>query len=68
MTRDTVQEKDRIIDLEIRYTHQSAMLDELSDIVREQAEELANLKRDVKRLSAVLEAYDAPQHVPPPHY
>ena len=68
MTRDTVQERERMIDLEIRYTHQAAMLDELSDIVRDQADQLATLKREVQRLTAVLEALDAPQHEPPPHY
>ncbi|MEE2786498.1 MAG: SlyX family protein [Myxococcota bacterium] len=68
MNDDTSTLLSRMTDLEIRYTHQALMLDELSDVVREQSEQLTGLSQEVKRLTEVLQGLDAPRHERPPHY
>lgn len=60
---------DRINELEIRYTHQQELIHELSDVVREQAEQLAALQKVVEQLMGQLEANKAEySNEPPPHY
>lgn len=40
---------DRLIDLEILVTHLDRKIEELSQVVREQADEIDSLKRELKR-------------------
>jgi len=63
----------RITDLEERLTHQEHLIDQLNDVVLEQARQLERLSRElanyvsaVERLSAAAEG-DLP-HEKPPHY
>ena len=57
----------RIDELEIRFMHQQALLDELSDLIRVQAGEIDVLKTMVRRLNETVQAQDD-VNVPPPHY
>lgn len=64
----------RIVELEIRYAHQDALLADLNDIVYRQGRELDTLKRQLGELRAQLRAL-APSNIatpaeetPPPHY
>jgi SlyX protein len=65
---------DRVTELEIALSHQQAMLDELSEVVHRQAEELTVLRRALVQLrDRLLEAGqdDAPPPSvdrPPPHW
>ncbi len=60
---------ERITELEIRYTHQQAFIDELSELIRQQAGQIESLKLDLKTLR---ESADAPEiggaSEKPPHY
>ena len=63
----------RITDLEERLTHQEHLIDQLNDVVLEQARQLERLSRElsnyvsaVERLAAAAEG-DLP-HEKPPHY
>lgn len=59
----------RLVDLEIRYTHQEHLVEQLSEIVREQAAQIERLERAVDELRASQsETGDAPHDDPPPHY
>lgn len=67
MTRDPLE--DRIIDLEIRYTHQEELLQQLSDLIREQQAAIDTLQRAVERLAATRGGDEpGPVNEPPPHY
>ena len=68
MTTKTRPDEARLIDLEIRYTHQESVVQDLSDIVRSQQEELSRLKSEVKRMTEIIEGMNAPNHERPPHY
>ena len=57
----------RINELEIRFMHQQALLDELSDLIRVQAGEIETLKTMVRRLNETVQSQDD-VNVPPPHY
>ena len=57
----------RINELEIRFMHQQALLDELSDLIRVQAGEIEILKNMVRRLNETVQSQDD-VNVPPPHY
>ncbi|MGC6418645.1 MAG: SlyX family protein [Bradymonadia bacterium] len=57
----------RIDELEIRFMHQQALLDELSDLIRVQAGEIDVLKTMVRRLNETVQSQDD-VNVPPPHY
>ena len=66
---------DRLADLESRFAHTELVLQELSDVTREQWEEIDHLKRQVEHLKdriAELERRDGgtPQldNQKPPHY
>jgi uncharacterized coiled-coil protein SlyX len=59
----------RLVDLEIRYTHLERQLDELSQVVFEQRQLLDRLVKDLSVLRSRVAASegDAPDE-PPPHY
>ena len=65
--------EERITDLEIRFMHQSRLLEELNELVYEQQQSLERLEKEVKQLreqmrdimpSTVTSLADEP----PPHY
>ncbi|MCC6647634.1 MAG: SlyX family protein [Polyangiaceae bacterium] len=60
----------RLTELEIRYTHQARLLDELDGVVVEQRRVIERLVSEVARLRARLdaEADDGAPDEPPPHY
>jgi len=60
----------RITELEIRYTHQQRLLEELSDVVAEQARVLDQVTKEVAalRLRVAALGEDEPSNDPPPHY
>ncbi len=64
----------RIVELEIRYTHQSDTIDQLSAVVRSQERAIDALRAELKALrerheAAATEALGAkPPHEKPPHY
>jgi SlyX protein len=62
--------QDRIVELEIRYTHQQRMLEELSDVVAEQGRTIDRLAKELLALRArVAELGDEePGDDKPPHY
>lgn len=70
MTTDT----DRIAELETRLAHQEQTIEELSSVVAEQAQLVALLREQVRRLSgqmgelADVVSEKAPDDPPPPHY
>jgi len=63
--------KERLVDLEVRYTHQQDVLDKLSDTVFEQQKLVDALNVRVKaleeRVAQLLEERQ-PADQPPPHY
>ena len=65
---------DRIEALEAHVAHQEAAIDDLSDMVRRQGEELDALRREIGKLTRTLEAMlqggeeAPPANQPPPHY
>jgi uncharacterized coiled-coil protein SlyX len=66
--------EERIIELEIRYTHQSDTIEQLSSVIRLQERAIEGLRAEIKELRARQEAATAeaqavkPPHEPPPHY
>ncbi len=59
----------RVVELEIRYTHQEELLRALDDVVRDQRAEIDRLKQAIEDLrSAQSEGDEAPGHERPPHY
>tara|TARA_Y100000589_G_C26773952_1_gene474981 strand:- start:137 stop:343 length:207 start_codon:yes stop_codon:yes gene_type:complete len=68
MATETTTEESRIIDLEIRYTHQESLVQDLSEIIRVQQETISRLEGEVKRITKILEGMNAPNHERPPHY
>jgi SlyX protein len=64
----------RLTELEIALTHQQAMLDELSEILRRQADEIALLQRQLAHLAEHLATAGAgdgdvpPADSRPPHW
>jgi SlyX protein len=62
--------EERIVELEIRYTHQQRMLEELSEVVLEQGRALERLGRELETLRGRVEAgsEEEPANEPPPHY
>lgn len=60
----------RIVDLEVRYTHQERLLDELSKIVFEQSKAIAELERRLGALEKRAREEGDPTlpHEKPPHY
>ncbi len=63
--------EERIVELEIRYTHQQRMLEELSEVVVAQGRTIERLTEEVTTLrarGAAGVAEEAPEEGPPPHY
>jgi SlyX protein len=62
----------RLVELEIRYTQQQELLQELSGVLYEQGRVIDALRMEVDRLKRKLEAepglVDARQNERPPHY
>lgn len=62
----------RVIDLEIRLTHQEATLEELNEVLIRQQRVIDTLERQVVSLRDQLRAANAPgtpsEETPPPHY
>ncbi len=64
--------ENKIIDLEIRITHQDAAIDELTQTVLEQEKLIRKLQQDMKAIRNQLKEYSNIAHsseeTPPPHY
>jgi SlyX protein len=64
--------EERIIELELRFTEQQALLGELSDVLYAQGKALERLEAEVaglrERLAAEPGLVDATVAEPPPHY
>ncbi|MFO0613840.1 MAG: SlyX family protein [Polyangiaceae bacterium] len=59
----------KLTDLEVRYTHQQRLLDELSGVVYEQSRTIAKLEARVTDLERRLRGVEEPiGNEPPPHY
>lgn len=67
-----MMDEERIIELEIRYTQQQELLQELSDVLYAQQRTMDALRAELELLKKKLEAdpglVDAKQHERPPHY
>ncbi|NOK34669.1 SlyX family protein [Corallococcus exercitus] len=65
-------EDKRLVELEIRYTQQQELLQELSDVLYQQGRVIDALQAELERLKRKLDAepglVDARQHERPPHY
>lgn len=64
---------EKIIDLEIRYTHQARLLEELSEVLNEQRVTIQQLERRVVELEkklreAAVDPTGGGDEGPPPHY
>ena len=67
---DKILEK-RLVDIEINLTNQEKMLDELSDIIAEQAKDLDILKKQNEQLLRLWQenaVKPQSEETPPPHY
>jgi SlyX protein len=59
----------RVTDLEVRYTHQERLIEELSSVINVQRLALDALERRVRDLEARLSSVEEPhENAPPPHY
>ncbi len=59
----------RIIELETRFSHQEVLIEQLSDIVREQQDQIDALTKLVQTLmSQVDKGIEEVSNEPPPHY
>lgn len=58
---------DRVTELEIRYTHQQALTETLSDVIREQQDALDALRRRLARLEDRLADLGEPSPLDPNH-
>ena len=67
MDPNTDRNEARLVELEIRFTHQQALLDELSDLIRSQASDIVRLKDEIVRLRDSIRP-EEDEHRPPPHY
>ena len=71
---ESLSEDAKIIDLEIRLTHQEATIEELNRVLLEQHGLIESLKADVARLKRQFQdisasnVADISQETPPPHY
>ncbi|MFL5345004.1 MAG: SlyX family protein [Hyalangium sp.] len=65
-------DESRLIELELRYMQQAELLQQLSDVLYAQQQELAALRTEVELLKRKLEGepglVDAKQQERPPHY
>jgi SlyX protein len=63
--------EDRIVELELRFTEQQHLLQELSEVVYGQQRELERLARELERLRQKVPEpgiVDPDEHEKPPHY
>ncbi|MCS6902059.1 MAG: SlyX family protein [Myxococcales bacterium] len=60
--------EERLTELEIRYTHQQEVIDQLSDLVAWQGRQLDALRAELDRLRRYAEADEPSPHERPPHY
>jgi uncharacterized coiled-coil protein SlyX len=60
--------EERLVDLEVRYTHLERQLSELSQVVFEQRQQLDRMTKEIGSLRARLADVDDAQEPPPPHY
>jgi SlyX protein len=59
----------RLADLEIRYTHQERLIDDLSKVIYEQQRAIEKLEKRVRDLELRLRGQEEPPaNEPPPHY
>jgi SlyX protein len=62
-------EGERLTELEIRYTHQQELLEQLSDVIAQQGLEIASLRAALGALQRQADAAGlTPPNEPPPHY
>jgi SlyX protein len=61
---------ERLMELEIRYAHLEHLVEQLNELVRSQADELARLHMAMKQLHGRLESLgeESPPNEKPPHY
>ena len=68
----TERAEERLIELEVKFTEQQALLEDLSGVVHEQQKELASLRNELvrlgRRLGSVEENTPTPAGEKPPHY
>lgn len=60
--------ENRMVNLEVRYTHLERQVDELSQVVFEQRKLIDRMTRELKALQVRLGGDDEPANEPPPHY
>ncbi|CAN5511161.1 SlyX family protein [soil metagenome] len=65
-TRDTHEQ--RIIDLEMRITHQDDLVDRLNSVIYEQQKQIDQLIKKMSALEKQSEDPTAPRNEKPPHY
>lgn len=65
-----VTDDTRVVDLEVRYSHLEDLVEQLSDLVRVQQEQIEQLKAAVRQMYGRIEALSAEPtpHERPPHY
>ena len=64
---DTVESlSSRIEELEIRYMHQQAWIDDLNQVIREQNDTITHMRHELERLKDNLTEHAAEEK--PPHY
>lgn len=70
MSGEAKGEDARVVDLEVRYSVLEDVVEQLSDLVREQQEQIEALRSAVKQMYGQLEALsgDSTPHERPPHY
>jgi uncharacterized coiled-coil protein SlyX len=61
------QGEKRLTELEIRFTHQEVLIDELSELIRSQQSQIDYLVRSAKQLAARVEL-TTDEAEKPPHY
>lgn len=61
--------EERLTELEIRYTHQQDLIEQLNDIVAQQGREIEALRAALDSMKRQVEAAGVtPPNEPPPHY
>lgn len=63
----------RVTDLEVRYSYLEDLVEQLSDLVRDQADQIGRLEKTVRDLKDMIDQAGLgsdidPGHHPPPHY
>jgi len=60
--------EERITELEIRYTHQTSVIDTLSELVRDQQSAIDALRASLEHMKQSMPGEEPPPHEAPPHY